>query len=267
MGGKKKKEERRWGMRSLIILIGFIILSCSSTPNIPLIDYETFKPDPEDYGLRVFSYQQGKGIYVAKEHDDNYVLFYTASSLNSLAQMGMYADTPQEVMEVYKYIDELYKSEPDKAMNLITSDNKLSAQIGKDAVLAGSKMTKFFSNEELQKKYLTGLEPADANVVIERMRLYNEALIQARQNAIEYNTSLLEAYIRSQKSSRSYNWRTYAPPVDEGVTDGGRTVYSPDECIGPVIMGECKGTIIPKGGYHQKCYGEWVGGQCTGPQF
>lgn len=44
-------------------------------------------------------------------------------------------------------------------------------------------------------------------------------------------------------------------------------VYRRDECIGPVIMGECKGSILPKGGYRPTCYGEWLNGQCTGPMF
>ena len=47
----------------------------------------------------------------------------------------------------------------------------------------------------------------------------------------------------------------------------GQTVYDEDECIGPVIMGRCHGSILPKGGYRKKCYGEWLGGQCTGPMF
>lgn len=49
--------------------------------------------------------------------------------------------------------------------------------------------------------------------------------------------------------------------------DGEVTVYSPEECIGPIVMGECKGTILPKLGYHEKCYGTWLNGRCIGPQF
>lgn len=47
----------------------------------------------------------------------------------------------------------------------------------------------------------------------------------------------------------------------------GTTVYSPEECIGPLIMGECKESILPKGGYHKTCYGQMLNGQCIGPMF
>ena len=47
----------------------------------------------------------------------------------------------------------------------------------------------------------------------------------------------------------------------------GQTVYNEDECIGPVVNNRCHGSILPKGGYRKKCYGEWLGGQCTGPMF
>ena len=44
-------------------------------------------------------------------------------------------------------------------------------------------------------------------------------------------------------------------------------VYDPDECIGPVILGECKGTVLPNKAYHPTCHGQWLNGQCTGPMF
>ncbi len=46
-----------------------------------------------------------------------------------------------------------------------------------------------------------------------------------------------------------------------------QTVYSESECIGPVIMGVCRGTIVPHGGYHKTCYGTMLNGECTGPLF
>jgi hypothetical protein len=48
---------------------------------------------------------------------------------------------------------------------------------------------------------------------------------------------------------------------------GGIPVYDADECIGPIIMGECKGSILPKKAYHKKCYGKMLNGRCTGPMF
>jgi hypothetical protein len=47
----------------------------------------------------------------------------------------------------------------------------------------------------------------------------------------------------------------------------GGTVYSAGECIGPVIMGRCQGSVIPNGAYHPTCHGELLNGQCTGPMF
>jgi hypothetical protein len=44
-------------------------------------------------------------------------------------------------------------------------------------------------------------------------------------------------------------------------------VYARDECIGPVIMDRCEGTIAPTGAYRPTCHGQWINGQCTGPMF
>ena len=55
------------------------------------------------------------------------------------------------------------------------------------------------------------------------------------------------------------------PPVQH--QSHGQPVYDEDECIGPVVNNRCHGSILPKGGYRKKCYGEWLGGQCTGPMF
>jgi hypothetical protein len=49
--------------------------------------------------------------------------------------------------------------------------------------------------------------------------------------------------------------------------DQGKTVYSASECVGPVIMGKCEGSVISNGGYHPTCHGELLNGQCTGPMF
>lgn len=47
----------------------------------------------------------------------------------------------------------------------------------------------------------------------------------------------------------------------------GTPVYSADECIGPVINGECHGSILPKAGYRPTCHGQMLFGRCTGPMF
>lgn len=45
------------------------------------------------------------------------------------------------------------------------------------------------------------------------------------------------------------------------------TVYDADECVGPVIMGRCRGSILPKKARHPICHGVWLNGRCTGPVF
>lgn len=57
-----------------------------------------------------------------------------------------------------------------------------------------------------------------------------------------------------------------AAPVMEGAEQGGK-VYNSSECIGPVIMGRWKGSIVPNKAYHPTCHGTWLNGQCTGPMF
>ena len=56
-------------------------------------------------------------------------------------------------------------------------------------------------------------------------------------------------------------------PRPSAFSDYGSKVYEAGECIGPVIMGKCHGSILPKKAYHPRCYGTWLNGQCTGPMF
>lgn len=69
-------------------------------------------------------------------------------------------------------------------------------------------------------------------------------------------------YRRQQEAQRPKDYK-----YSVGSDDYGTPIYTPDECIGPVIMGECKGTILPKPGYRKKCYGTMLNGKCTGPAF
>jgi hypothetical protein len=62
--------------------------------------------------------------------------------------------------------------------------------------------------------------------------------------------------------------REKSPPLAAvGRVEQGGKVYDPSECTGPVIMGRCKGTILPNKAYHPTCYGTWLNGTCTGPMF
>lgn len=47
----------------------------------------------------------------------------------------------------------------------------------------------------------------------------------------------------------------------------GQKVYNASECIGPIIMGVCQGSILPNQAYHPTCYGQMLNGNCTGPMF
>ncbi len=128
-----------------------------------------------------------------------------------------------------------------------------------DSILAGNYLIKTETSETLQRKYYKGIGTESFKQMYQRVSLYNIALSNARLTAYEFDMALLEAIANSPQSNRN----AYIP----GNNTYGTTVYSRDECIGPVIMGECKGTIVPKGGYHKKCYGQMLNGQCTGPMF
>jgi hypothetical protein len=54
-----------------------------------------------------------------------------------------------------------------------------------------------------------------------------------------------------------------APNIGEG-----QTIYSPNECIGAVVNGQCHGSILPDYSRpHPTCYGQMLNGMCTGPMF
>jgi hypothetical protein len=47
----------------------------------------------------------------------------------------------------------------------------------------------------------------------------------------------------------------------------GTPVYSANECIGAVVNGRCHGSVIDTQPMRPRCYGQMIGGQCTGPMF
>jgi hypothetical protein len=64
----------------------------------------------------------------------------------------------------------------------------------------------------------------------------------------------------------------YSSETAEGGVAGpsfyGLTVYSPNECIGAVVNGQCYGSILPDYSRpHPTCYGQMLNGMCTGPMF
>lgn len=82
-----------------------------------------------------------------------------------------------------------------------------------------------------------------------------------------YEVKMAEARKQQQRANEAAVPRVSQPaPIQEHVARGSK-VYSAEECIGPVIMGKCHGSILPNGGYHPTCHGTWLAGRCTGPMF
>ena len=79
------------------------------------------------------------------------------------------------------------------------------------------------------------------------------------------NCRLQLEQIRAIERSAAHTRARTTPPLG-AVAHGGK-VYSSEECIGPVVMGRCQGSILPNKAYHPTCHGEWLNGQCTGPLF
>lgn len=216
-------------------------------------------PKPEDYGLREYKTCEGKYILVAKDHEDVIVNYVIGASLGTLTAIGEYLGKPKEVIEAFKLFDKTYAENPEKTGEFLKSNEKLRDSIEMDTYLAGTKLIQNTPLNQLQTKYLQGLSKQNSQIILNRIYVYYDALQQAKLTA----TSLYIAFLQSSWQNRNSNIHRYSFPAIEQ----DNTIYSPDECIGPVIMGECYGTILPKPGYHEKCYGSWLNGQCIGPQF
>ena len=102
--------------------------------------------------------------------------------------------------------------------------------------------TEGFGNCQLQLEQIRAIERAAAEAA--------RAGVQARRRAVD---------TAAQPAADAA-----VQPVAVG---SGRKVYDASECIGPVVIGECKGSILPNKAYHPTCHGEWLNGQCTGPMF
>lgn len=135
---------------------------------------------------------------------------------------------------------EMYVLKEDTEDEILNSiSNSLTKEEAKQ-YLSGER--KVAGIEELQVRYYHGLPPAKKVVFAHRAKRFLES--RKKQNSLFNRFGL-----------------------GSDAKEHGITVYSEDECIGPVIMGECKGAILPKFGYHKKCYGTWLSGRCIGPQF
>ncbi|MGV7235833.1 MAG: hypothetical protein ACQ9ET_06175, partial [Nitrosomonadaceae bacterium] len=89
-----------------------------------------------------------------------------------------------------------------------------------------------------------------ANSQQQSQQLYQQQLRQLQQNndaLMRYNYQQLNSW--SQNSSKKKNNIT--------------RFYSPEECLGPVVNGQCLGVISPKPP-STYCYGTVVNGRCLG---
>lgn len=67
---------------------------------------------------------------------------------------------------------------------------------------------------------------------------------------------------------RAMQTASTSPPAYSSSGPGtGQPVYSPSECVGPIVAGVCHGTILPNQATHPVCHGEMLNGTCTGPLF
>ena len=75
-----------------------------------------------------------------------------------------------------------------------------------------------------------------------------------------------EALAEYEKKQARMQLSKNSSDIHERVEYRGK-IYDEEECVGPIIMGQCKGNVIDSGAYHPTCHGEWLNGQCTGPLF
>ena len=118
--------------------------------------------------------------------------------------------------------------------------------------------------------------PIEVQVERERERLHEAR--QARDDAKcrelgfkpgteAYGNCRLQLEQIRATSSAAASAKTRKATHQSPAVEQDKKVYDVSECVGPVIMGRCKGSIIPNKAYHPTCHGEWLNGQCTGPMF
>jgi len=90
---------------------------------------------------------------------------------------------------------------------------------------------------------------------------------EGKRQAYEADLSAYQATSAGLRSGPVYSTPepALAPVVGAGAI--GQQVYSPNECVGPIVMGVCHGAILPQSANHPTCYGQMLNGICTGPMF
>ncbi len=190
------------------------------------------------------------------------VSYYIGLSSSSYYEVGVLADAHPEILKIYEEMDENNRENPEIVANTFETNIDLLSMVIQDVYLAGLYLLETEDTNELQKRYYSGIGGDSLNIMYQRVSLYNIALNNAQSRARAFDLALLQALLSSGQSTTGIvGQNNYLSNY------GGTTVYSEDECIGPVIMGKCHGSIVPKSAYHKKCYGQMLNGQCTGPMF
>lgn len=98
---------------------------------------------------------------------------------------------------------------------------------------------------------------------------YTETRVYDRHRATtpEFNIAAYNASTRSVPDTDYRPARRSMPVIGHEPMRHGTPVYPASDCIGPVIMGICHGSILPSQAVPQRCYGTMLNGSCIGPQF
>jgi hypothetical protein len=95
----------------------------------------------------------------------------------------------------------------------------------------------------------------------------NVAACDGWRRAYEADLSGYQATAAATRPGPVYNQEP-ADALNLGAPAIGQQVYSPNECTGAVVMGQCHGSILPDYSRpHPTCYGQMLNGICTGPMF
>ncbi len=99
-------------------------------------------------------------------------------------------------------------------------------------------------------------------------RTYNQITLETKQNIIAKR----EAAQPAAPGAGSYP-RTSRAVVTQNPNVFGTPVIRAEDCIGAVVADVCHGTPTPRAeieietGLAPRCYGQMIGGRCTGPMF
>lgn len=261
-------------MRILVYLC-FILSSlfgCATKYEPP--DYS----DAPDFKILEFSFEPSKKFIVLNEEitTENYYLTiaakiigsYSFELLDNLVTKSYFKLSLKDQRKVEEIISDRENLEYNLVRAFTLAATGLEATDNPDFNSLKKLMEDLYismSSDELQNRYFLGLSESDRSVFIQRytnaqnwISTKNEEALVKYERKLKFNQILINALVNSIGNIDNTN------NINSGY---GNKVYSPDECIGPIVNGICRGSILPKSSYHKTCYGEMINGQCTGPLF